>query len=137
MSIPRRDIDPKNGYARKTINFIMKIIKKALKDAVRLGILVKSPADGIELLAEDGREWGTLSPAEVERLFQLKGNDEGGKIAAIFAAVSGIRLSEITALQIDKIGILRTVLVQNGSKCKVCPQSNRLCRQTLFTLSTS
>jgi hypothetical protein len=31
-----------------------------------------------------------------------------------------------------KIGILRTVLVQNESKCKVCPQSNRLCGQTLF-----
>jgi hypothetical protein len=29
-----------------------------------------------------------------------------------------------------KTGILRTVLVQNGSKCKVCPQSNRLCGQT-------
>ncbi|MDR0719667.1 MAG: hypothetical protein LBF78_08530, partial [Treponema sp.] len=29
-----------------------------------------------------------------------------------------------------KKGILRTVLVQNGSKCKVCPQSNRLCGQT-------
>jgi methionyl-tRNA synthetase len=27
---------------------------------------------------------------------------------------------------------LRTVLVQNGSKDKVCPQSNRLCGQTLF-----
>ncbi|MDR2363910.1 MAG: hypothetical protein LBD65_05800, partial [Spirochaetaceae bacterium] len=30
-----------------------------------------------------------------------------------------------------KTGILRTVLAQNGSKCKVCPQSNRLCGQTL------
>jgi predicted helicase len=27
---------------------------------------------------------------------------------------------------------LRTVLAQNGSKCKVCPQSNRLCGQTLI-----
>jgi hypothetical protein len=32
---------------------------------------------------------------------------------------------------------LRTVLVQNGSKCKVCPQSNRLCGQTLNNLPVS
>jgi hypothetical protein len=110
MSIPRRDIDPQNGYARKTINFIMKVIKKALKDAVRLGILVKNPADGIELLAEDSQERGILSPAEVEKLFQHKWIDERGKIASILAAVSGMRLSEITALQIDNLDMERNII---------------------------
>jgi integrase len=109
-SIPRRDMDPKNGYARKTINFIMKVIKKALKDAVRLGILVKNPADGIELLAKDSRERGILSPSEMEKLFQLKWNDERGKIASILAAVSGMRLSEITALQVDNLDMERNII---------------------------
>jgi integrase len=96
--------------ARKTINFIMKIIKKALKDAVRLGILVKNPADGIELLAEDSRERGILSPVEVEKLFHLEWSDERGKIASILAAVSGMRLSEIIALQIDNLDTERNII---------------------------
>jgi integrase len=109
-SIPRRDMDPKTGYARKTINFIIKIIKKALKDAVRLGILVKSPAEGIELLAEDNRERGILTPVELERLFQLEWSDARGKIASILAAVSGMRLSEITALQINNLDTERNII---------------------------
>jgi integrase len=109
-SIPRRDTDPKNGYARKTINFIIKIIKQALKDAVRLGILVKNPAEGIELLADDSRERGILTPAEVERLFQLEWKDERGKTASILAAVSGMRLSEIIALQIEDLDRERNII---------------------------
>jgi integrase len=109
-SIPRRDTDPKNGYARKTINFIMKIIKKALKDAVRLGILVKSPAEGIEFLAEDSRERGILTPTELEGLFRLEWSDEWGKTASILAAVSGMRLSEITALQIENLDMERNII---------------------------
>jgi integrase len=109
-SIPRRDLDPKNGYARKTINFIVKVIKKALKDAIRLGILVKNPADGIELLADDSRERGILSPSEMNRLFQLEWIDKRGKIASILAAVSGMRLSEITALQIENLNPEQNVI---------------------------
>jgi integrase len=89
--------EPKNGYAQRTVNFIVKIIKKALKDAVRLGILVKNPAEGIEILAEDSRERSILSPSEVEKLFQFEWIEEHGKIAAILAVVSGMRLSETTA----------------------------------------
>jgi len=55
-SIPRRDVDPENGYARRTINIAMKLIKKALKEAVRLEIIPRNPADRIELLADDPRE---------------------------------------------------------------------------------
>jgi integrase len=75
-----------------------------------LGILVKNPADGIELLAEDSRERGILAPAEMEKLFQLKWIDERDKTASILAAVSGMRLSEITALQIDNLDAEQNII---------------------------
>ena len=109
-SIPRRDDDPKNGYSRRTINGMMKVIKVALKHAVRLDIIPRNPADKIELLADDTRERGVLSPAELERLFRLEWCDERGKIAAILAAVSGMRLGEIVALQIENLDLERNII---------------------------
>jgi integrase len=99
-SIPRRDDDPKNGYSRRSINGMMKVIKVSLKHAARLDIITRNPADKIELLADDTRIRGVLTKGELERLFKLQWNDERGKIAAIGAATSGMRLGEIVALQI-------------------------------------
>jgi hypothetical protein len=80
---------------------MMKVIKVALKHAVRLDIIAKNPADKIELLADDTRERGILSPAELKRLFRLDWTDERGKTTAIVAATSGMHLGEIVALQIE------------------------------------
>jgi integrase len=109
-SIPRRDVDPENGYARRTINIIMKLIKKALKEAVRLGIVPRNPADSIELLADDRRERGILTPGELKRLFQLDWPDERTKTAAILASVSGMRISEIIGLRIEDLDPERQVI---------------------------
>jgi integrase len=120
MSFPRRDADAQNGYARRTINLIMKVIKKPLKEAVRLGILPKNPADGIELLAADTHERGILTPEEIEKLFQLEWFDERSEIASILAAVSGMRISEIVALQIDDVDVERKVIrvLHSYSSCE-------------------
>jgi integrase len=110
MSIPRRDSDPKNGYARKTINLIMKTITKPLREATRKGILMKNPANGIELLADDDRERGILTPAELELLFQKDWPDERSKTACILAATTGMRLSEIAGLRTDDIDAERNII---------------------------
>jgi integrase len=110
QSIPRRDADPQNGYSRRTINALLKTIKVALKDAVRLEILQKNPADKIDLLAEDTRQRGILTPQELTELFALEWIDERGKIASILAAVSGMRLSEIVALQREDIDVARNII---------------------------
>ncbi|MCL2763360.1 MAG: site-specific integrase [Treponema sp.] len=109
-SIPRRDVDPENGYARRTINIVMKLIKKAMKEAVRLEIIPRNPAEKIELLADDPRERGILTPAELKRLFQLDWPDERSKTAAILASVSGMRISEIIGLRIDELDLERQVI---------------------------
>jgi len=109
-SIPRRDDNPDKGYARRTINVIIKIIKKALKEAVRLEIIPRNPADKIELLADDKRERGILTPDELEQLFQQTWPDERSKTASILASVSGMRLGEIAALRIEDLDIDQGVI---------------------------
>jgi integrase len=112
-SFPRRDIDPKNGFSKSTINQVMKVIKKPLKEAVRLGILPRNPADGITMLREDTQERGILTPAELEGLFRIEWLDERSKIASILASVSGLRISEVTALRLDDIDARRnTIFIQ-------------------------
>jgi integrase len=88
----------------------MKVIKVALKHAARLDLLPKNPAEKIELLSNDTRERGILTPAELERLFRLEWGDERGKIAAILAASSGMRLGEITGLQIENLDFERNII---------------------------
>jgi integrase len=109
-SLPRRDVDPKNGYSKSTINQIMKVIKKPLKEAVRLRILPRNPADGIALLREDTEERGILTTTELAELFRLEWPDERSKTASILAAVSGMRISEVTALRLDDIDTVRNTI---------------------------
>ena len=78
-SIPRRDDDAKNGYSRSFINGMMKVIKVALKHAARLDIIPKNPADKIELLADDSRERGILSPPNWSGYSVSNGATSGGK----------------------------------------------------------
>jgi integrase len=109
-SFPRRDVDPKNGYSMSTINLIMKVIKKALKEAVRLGILPRDPSSNIELLSEDTEERGILTPDEVTELFSQVWTDERTETACILGAVSGMRLSEVVGLRIEYVNTSKNVI---------------------------
>lgn len=110
-SIPRRDTDLQNGYSMSTINLVMKVIKKALKEAVRLQILPRDPSAGIEMLSEDTDERGILTPDEVAELFRLEWPDERSKIASILGAVSGMRLGEIVGLRIEYVNADKNVIM--------------------------
>jgi integrase len=114
-SIPRRETDPLNGYSTSTINLVMKVIKKALKEAVRLGLLPRDPSNGIELLSEDTEERGILTPDEVSELFNLEWSDERSKLACILGAVSGMRLSEIVGLRFEYLNTKKNVIMVERS----------------------
>jgi integrase len=114
-SFPRRDADPQNGYSMSTINLVMKVIKKALKEAVRLGTLPRDPSSSIELLSEDTEERGILTPDEVTELFQLEWVDERSKIASILGAVSGMRISEVVGLRIENVNADKNIIVVDRS----------------------
>jgi integrase len=104
------------GYTRtfhrskSTINQIMKIILKSLKEAVRLGLLPRNPAASITLLHEDTKKRGILTPAELEALFQLEWVDDQSKVVSILADVSGMRISEVAGLRLDDIDPTRNTI---------------------------
>jgi len=114
-SFPRRDIDPKNGFSTSTINLVMKVIKKALKEAVRLQIIPRDPSSSIELLSEDTEERGILTPDEITELFINNWTDERSKIASILGAVSGMRLGEILGLRIEYVNTSKNVIMVERS----------------------
>jgi len=114
-SFPRRDTDPQNGFSMSTINLVMKLIKKALKEAVRLQILPRDPSAGIEMLSEDTNERGILTPDEITELFRLKWLDERSKTVSIVGAVSGMRLSEIVGLRIEYVNTDKNVIMVERS----------------------
>jgi hypothetical protein len=67
-SFPRRDTEPQNGYFMNTINLVMKVIIKAIKEAMRLGIFPRDPSGRIEIVSEDTEERGILTPDETEEV---------------------------------------------------------------------
>ncbi|MDR1930422.1 MAG: site-specific integrase, partial [Treponema sp.] len=114
-SFPRRNTDPKNGYSMSTINLVMKVIKKALKEAVRLGILPRDPSNNIELLSEDTEARGILTPDEITELFKPEWIDERSKVASILGAVSGMRISEVVGLRIENVNTEKYVILVDKS----------------------
>jgi integrase len=98
-----------------TINLVMKVIKKALKEAVRLQILPRDPSAGIEMLSEDTDERGILTPDEITELFDLEWPDERSKTASILGAVSGMRLSEIVGLRIEYVNTGKNIIMVERS----------------------
>jgi integrase len=93
----------------------MKVIKKALKEAVRLGILPRDPSSSIELLSENTEERGILTPDEVTELARFEWADERSKIASILGAVSSMRISEVVELRIENVNADKNVIVVDRS----------------------
>jgi integrase len=114
-SFPRRAANPQNGYSASTINLVMKVIKKALKEAARLEIIPRDPSGSIGMLSEDTGERGILTPAEIAELFRLEWKDERSKTASILGAVSGMRISEIVGLRIEYVNTEKNVIVVERS----------------------
>jgi integrase len=114
-SFPRRAVDPQNGYSASTINLIMKVIKKALKEAVRLSILPRDPSGSIGLLSEDTEERGIPTPAEIEELFSFEWKDERSRTAAILGAVSGMRISEVVGLRVEYVNAENNTILVDRS----------------------
>jgi integrase len=114
-SFPRRTTDPQNGYSASSINLVMKVIKKALKEAVRLDIIPRDASAGIGLLSEDTEERGIPTPAEIAELFRLEWTDERSRIASILGAVSGMRISEVVGLRIEYVNMEKNVILVDRS----------------------
>jgi integrase len=94
---------PKEGLSPRTVSYIATILKRALKDAVRWGRLVRSPADAADpprKSAHKRPEMVTWSADEL-RAFLTSVEDDGDRDAALwrFLASTGTRRGEALGLR--------------------------------------
>ncbi len=85
-------------YSNKSINEFLIILRAVFKRAMRDGIIVRDPMDGIENLTVTNKEPTPLSKAEIKKLNDATVECLNGKNAVLLNILTGLRISELIAL---------------------------------------
>jgi integrase len=94
-----------------TVNHCLTCLKIMLKEAVRRGYLVRSPATGIKQLAEKPKEKSILTVEEMRALFRDENIDRvwSGDLfhytLNLLAASTGMRMGEIQGIQVQHVHV--------------------------------
>lgn len=89
------------GLSPRTVRYIATILGRALKDAVRKGLLTRNPAeyaDPPRASAEAGKTMQTFSAEEGERFLEAVGDHRYG-VLFVFLALTGVRRGEALAVR--------------------------------------
>ena len=78
-------------------------IKAALKQAVKDKIIVRNPGDLVSQIKRQDTERTFLELGEIEKLARTPSPDHGVKRAFLFACITGLRVSDIKALEWNNI----------------------------------
>lgn len=95
-----------NGLSPRTVRLTHAILRNALKQAVRWGILRSNPADNVDLPKQQAREMKTLSQDEAQRFLEAIEPDPYHVLMATLLG-TGMRPSEAAGLRwsdVDLIG---------------------------------
>ncbi len=93
-----------NGFAVSTLNQTLNVIAAPMAWAFREGLIPQNPAAGIKRFSGKGEKRDILTTSEINALTDLKWRDEHGRLAFLVALTCGLRLGEVTALQLKDIG---------------------------------
>jgi integrase len=94
-----------------TVNHCLTCLKIMLKEAIRRGYLMRSPAAGIKQLAEKPKEKSILTVEEMRDLFRDENIDQvcSGDLfhytLNLLTASTGMRIGEIQGLQVQHVHI--------------------------------
>jgi integrase len=91
--------------APSTIKIVMQHVRAVFGAAVRDGLIVRSPCDGVKLPARPGHQVVPPSDEEVRRL--LDAAAPWFRVAVVLGAGLGLRQSEAAGLSVDRIDFLR------------------------------
>lgn len=94
-------IEQSNGLSARTVTQAATILKRALKDAVRWGRLVRNPADAVDPPRRQLRPELAVWDAETLSEFLSRAEAEGDRLAALweFMASTGVRRGEALGLR--------------------------------------
>ncbi len=102
-ALTARDVDAflnarlKAGLAPRTAVLDVKIIRTALNDARRKGLIPTNPAEAVELPDVDGVERGTFTPAEIQMLVNTARGD--WRTLILLAYFTGARLGDCCRME--------------------------------------
>jgi integrase len=82
----------------RTIRYAIAVLRNALKQAVRWGVLLKNPAEDLQLPKQTRREMKCLTPKQAKQFLRFARRDKYGVLFEL-ALVTGMRPEEYLGLQ--------------------------------------
>jgi integrase len=102
------------GLSARTVRYLHAVLNSAFKQAVRWGMLVRNPAELVDLPKQARKEMYALSPKQAMEFLKAASEDRWGVLFA-FALVTGMRPEEYLGLQWKDVDLDRgTVRVQRA-----------------------
>lgn len=96
----------KSGVSSRTVQAVHKTLSKALKDAVREGVIPANPCDRMDAPRASSVERGAFSVAEVKALLGVAAEDGPGTLSRwLMAFMSGARQGERLGLEWDRVDL--------------------------------
>ncbi len=106
--------DGKGKLSKRTVLHLHRVLREALRRAVRLGILAANPTDRVDSPRPERTEMKTLDEKELNKLFK---NFEGHRLYApvVVAGTTGLRRGELLALRWSDIDLSAATLTVTRS----------------------
>ncbi len=121
----------KDGLASKTVRNTHGVLRRALADAERLGLIVRNPAATARPPSVERKEQTTWTPQELNTFFE---STRGHRLFASFvlSATTGVRRGELLGLrwrEVDldagRLAIVRTITTVDGHPIEASTKTNR------------
>jgi integrase len=96
--------DGKGGLSARTVRYMHVTLHKALKNAVRIGIIIRNPADAVEVPRQKGREMRIMNESDIH-IFLEYAKDTSYHALFYTALFTGMRRSELLALRWSDIDL--------------------------------
>jgi integrase len=87
------------NLAPKTINIILTVGSVAFGWLIDRGEITTNPSSGLRKFAGESKKRDILTAKEVQQLFSVKWIDERSRVANLLSMTTGMRASEVVALQ--------------------------------------
>ena len=100
------------GKAKRTVQYVHAILRRALNQAVKMGMILRNPATLVEAPRPDRQEMRVLTPSEAQKLIESL---RGDPLMALYymALATGCRRGELIALRWSDVTWARPAITVN------------------------
>ncbi|HEX7124883.1 MAG TPA: site-specific integrase [Thermodesulfobacteriota bacterium] len=124
------------GLSARTVRYVHAVLSSALKQAVRWRMLIRNPAEAVDLPKQDRKEMRALTEDEVAKFVAAAASDRCGPVF-LFALATGMRPSEYLGLQWQDVDLragtvtVRRVVVQRAGTWRYTEPKTSRSRRTI------